>query len=134
MKQDMTIAKRTKSGKAKLVSRPKVKPLSLPRERDGFGKLMFSQVNGGTPGTHHGTYSIRPAPYAKGKVQVHTEGYNGMKSRACNLAESVGGKYSHRGRGYIMSPKQAETFHHRYHHGYDYSSISKKLTEPHAER
>lgn len=100
--------------------------ISLPRSKD---RLTFEPIVGGKSGAG-GSFSIKPARYAKGKVSVSAPGHEGFKTRAGRLAEGCGGSYSRRESSYIMSPKQAETFYAKFHAGWDYSPIENEMKAP----
>ena len=59
------------------------------------------------------TYQISDAPYAKGKKQINiekTDPSSTFKGDMSRLAENLGGRYSSRAKGYIMSPSKAKQF------------------------
>lgn len=72
--------------------------MKLPRGKE---RLSFGAVRGDG-------YTILPARYAKGRVLVQAPGIGGWKSPAGCMAEHVGGRYTHREGGYVMSPAAAE--------------------------
>lgn len=56
-------------------------------------------------------YSISPARYSKGKfvIQCESDGTD-YKTEEMYLAESVGGKWTHRSKGYQVSAAQVKLF------------------------
>lgn len=58
------------------------------------------------------SFEIRPARYAKGRyiVTITKERKDGWKGRADWLLEALGGRYTHRERGYHLSQKAAIDF------------------------
>ena len=102
--------------------------LKIPRIAGMSGKLNFPMViGGGASPQEGGTYRIQAARYAKGKVLVQAPSTDGWATRASRVAEGVGGKYTNREKGFIMSPKQAERFHQMVRHGRDFNAISGKV-------
>jgi hypothetical protein len=75
-------------------------------------------------------FTITPARYAKNKVLVQAHSDNGWKTRAARLIEGMGGRYTNRERGYIVSAACAERFQQRYAEGWDASVITKELIAP----
>lgn len=59
-----------------------------------------------------GTWTIHDARYAKGKrvVQITKDQPDGFKQRPEHLAEALGGKWTHRDKGYQMTTRRAELF------------------------
>lgn len=57
------------------------------------------------------SYTITDARYAKGKkvIQTVSDG-SGLKTRAAYLAESLGGRWAGRSKGYVVSPAAAQKF------------------------
>jgi hypothetical protein len=55
-------------------------------------------------------YSISPARYAKGKFAVRANDGSGYKCRAAHLAEALGGRWTHRDGGYLLSQSAASDF------------------------
>lgn len=107
--------------------------ISLPR---GKGRLTFDIVHHGRDVAHNpeGNWSILPATYASGKVVVQCPGYQGLKTRAARLAgaKGIGGRYSNRSRGYVMSPAAAERFARLFFAGWD-AGIFGDLQPPEQE-
>lgn len=102
--------------------------IEIPR---GEGKLTFDQIAGGSE--KDGTFTIRPARYAKGKVIVQTPSTTGFKSRAARLAGHISrDQYTGREHGYVMSPAQAERFYKLFNEGTDAGAISNELIPPKA--
>lgn len=77
-------------------------------------------------------YTISDARYAKRMkaVRIVSSG-DGWKTRADRLAETLAnGRYTHRERAYIMSPRRAAKFEELYAAGWDASFITRELQEP----
>lgn len=55
-------------------------------------------------------YSIGPARYAKGKLAIRASNGTGWKSPLENLAEALGGRWTHRDGAYLVSPASAKAF------------------------
>jgi hypothetical protein len=86
-------------------------------------------------------YTIQPARYAKGRhgagmcCIICTPNGSGYKTRAMRLAEArgVGGRFSHREGGYIVSQTAAGTFRKLYNAGWDADSINQVPYNPSAQ-
>ena len=66
----------------------------------------------------HEEYIIAPAKYRRGKMVIRCRPAE-LKERAARLAEAVGGRYTKRYRGYIVSPAKAARFEDLYKSGAD---------------
>jgi len=78
-------------------------------------------------------FTIGRARYAKGKMVIvcRSDG-SGMKTRAMCLASAkgIGGRWSNRCRGYVVSPSAAERFRKLYAEGWDASWWDGSLIPP----
>ena len=74
-------------------------------------------------------FTIKKARYAKGEVLVKTPAGEGFfsKSHAGRLAECLGGRYTDRERGYVMSPGRAEALQRYLNAGYTGSWVSTTI-------
>jgi hypothetical protein len=69
--------------------------------------------------------------YAKGKVCVRTPSDgSGWKTRAARLAEALGGRWTHRAGGYLMTSRRAEVFALKYAQGWDANGFTGELIPP----
>ena len=83
-----------------------------------------------------GTYTIENARYAKGKKIVRTPGDGtGLKTRAARLAQAkgIGGRWTNREKGYVMSPSAASRFEKLFREGWDANFMNDDLVPPETE-
>ena len=78
--------------------------------------------------TDHPDYTIHKASYADGKWVMQSKSKDGWKTREHGLAEALGGKYTHRSKGYHLSGAQVKKFKALHKAGVDgrISLITKK--------
>lgn len=77
------------------------------------------------------SYQIGDARYAEGKkVIAPQDSRDGLKGRASYLAEALGGKWTHRCHGYVISPAGAEKFKTLFEAGFDAISPAFKSVRP----
>lgn len=78
-------------------------------------------------------FTITPARYAKGKMLIRcpSDG-SGMKTRAMCLASAkgIGGRWTNRSGGYVVSKPAAERFQRLYAEGYDASWWDGSIIPP----
>ena len=74
--------------------------------------------------------TIKPARYAKNMMLIQVPSEGGWKNRGQRLAEAVGGRWTHRERGFIMSKTKAKRFMRFYEEGWDAEFMSNKLIPP----
>lgn len=99
----------------------------LPRAKGA--QLVFAPIHGQGPRPSDGDFHIHPARYAKGKALIQTPSPDGWKTRAARLAEAVGGRWTNREGGYIVSPAQAERFQRLFAEGRDANAFTGKLED-----
>jgi len=63
-------------------------------------------------------------------VVTQTADGTGIKTRACRLAEALGGRWVHRHHGYVMSPRKLVKFEQLYAEGWDAKFFDKTLIPP----
>lgn len=74
--------------------------------------------------------SIEPARYAKNMMLVKAPSSTGFKSRGDRLAGALGGKWTNRERGYVMSKAKAEKLRKLYADGWDAEFFGSTLVPP----
>ena len=98
-------AQTSKEAKAKTVEKAKARGELKRAVKEGKGQKAQKKPRE--------TYQISEAPYAKGKKQINiekTDPSDTFKGDMSRLAENLGGQYSVRAKGYIMSPSKAKQF------------------------
>lgn len=105
------------------------KPLTDTEARALFStKTIKSKVV--APQNSHQDYTILPARYSKGNMLVQCPSKDSWKTRAARLIEGVGGRYTHREKGYVVSPTKLKKFEIKFAEGWDYSPISGEWEPP----
>lgn len=78
-----------------------------------------------------GSYSTRPARYAKNMIAVvDTADETGMKSRRQRLLHALGFRWVNRERAYLGSAAKVRKFEQLYRDGWDAEFFGKKLVAP----
>lgn len=73
---------------------------------------------------------VYPYRRAKNSVVAQCASADGYKTRAGRLAEALGGRWSHRAGGYVMSPRKGERLLHLHAAGWDASIMDRELQPP----
>lgn len=94
-------------------------------------KSLVGQT-GGNADTRRGEYAISKAKYAKGKLSIKAPSKDMWATDAGRLLDVIGGKYSHRENGFIVSPSQAEKFIDLFNRGAVAYPMSKRIEFPEA--
>lgn len=73
-------------------------------------------------------YTVSSARYAKGMMLVRVnDSAAGFKGRASYLVKYVGGRWTNRERGYVLSPAKLRRLETLYSGGYDTDLFSERL-------
>jgi hypothetical protein len=106
---------------------------SSDQERDGNAQGQAGAVVTETSGqVDRSQWSITPYRYAKDSVVLKITEPDGFKGRLGRIAGSIGGRYTNRAGGYVMSETKARKIVQMAKGGWDANSFTNELTAPKA--
>lgn len=108
---------------------------SSDQERDGNAQGQAGAVVTETSGqVDRSQWSITPYRYAKDSVVLKITEPDGFKGRLGRIAGSIGGRYTNRAGGYVMSETKARKIVQMAKGGWDANSFTNELTAPKAAK